>query len=646
MIKVTFPDQSVKEFAAGTTPLQIAESISQRLAQEVLAASVNGQEWDLSRPIEEDATIQLYKWDDPEGKHAFWHSSAHLMAEALQELYPGIKFGIGPAIENGFYYDVDPGETAIKEGDFAAIEAKMMELAARKEEIVRKNISKSDALKMFGDRGEEYKVELISELEDGTISTYTQGAFTDLCRGPHLPNTAPIKAVKILSIAGAYWRGDEKRHQLTRLYGITFPKKKMLDEYLTMLEEAKKRDHRKIGKEMELFMFSDTVGKGLPMWLPKGTELRLRLQSFLRRIQARYDYQEVITPPIGNKLLYITSGHYAKYGKDSFQPIHTPEEGEEYFLKPMNCPHHCMIYKNMPRSYKDLPLRLAEFGTVCRYEQSGELHGLTRVRSFTQDDAHIFCRPDQVKDEFLRVMDIISIVFRSMNFQNFEAQISLRDKVNREKYIGSEENWEKAEQAIIEACEEKGLKAKIEYGEAAFYGPKLDFMVRDAIGRRWQLGTIQVDYNLPERFELEYTGNDNQKHRPVMIHRAPFGSMERFVAVLIEHTAGKFPLWLTPEQVVVMPISEKFNEYAEKVVRELKQKDIRAVVDGRNEKIGRKIRDNELKKIPYMLIVGEKEAENNEVSVRKQGEGDKGSMKITTFAEILTKEVENMINQW
>ena len=646
MIKVTFPDQSVKEFAAGTARLQIAESISQRLAQEVLAASVNGQEWDLSRPIEEDATIQLYKWDDPEGKHAFWLSSAHLMAEALQELYPGIKFGIGPAIENGFYYDVDPGETAIKEGDFAAIEAKMMELAARKEEIVRKSITKSDALKMFGDRGEEYKVELISELEDGTISTYTQGAFTDLCRGPHLPNTAPIKAVKILSIAGAYWRGDEKRHQLTRLYGITFPKKKMLDEYLTMLEEAKKRDHRKIGKEMELFMFSDTVGKGLPMWLPKGTELRLRLQSFLRRIQARYDYQEVITPPIGNKLLYITSGHYAKYGKDSFQPIHTPEEGEEYFLKPMNCPHHCMIYKNMPRSYKDLPLRLAEFGTVCRYEQSGELHGLTRVRSFTQDDAHIFCRPDQVKDEFLRVMDIISIVFRSMNFQNFEAQISLRDKVNREKYIGSEENWEKAEQAIIEACEEKGLKAKIEYGEAAFYGPKLDFMVRDAIGRRWQLGTIQVDYNLPERFELEYTGNDNQKHRPVMIHRAPFGSMERFVAVLIEHTAGKFPLWLTPEQVVVMPISEKFNEYAEKVVRELKQKDIRAVVDGRNEKIGRKIRDNELKKIPYMLIVGEKEAENNEVSVRKQGEGDKGSMKITTFAEILTKEVENMINQW
>ena len=581
MIKITFPDGSQREYEKGTTAYQIAESISQRLAQDVLAAKVNDQDWDLTRPIEGDATIQLYKWDDPEGKHAFWHSSAHLMAEALQELYPGIKFGIGPAIENGFYYDVDPGETPIKEGDFAAIEAKMLELAARKEDIVRNNITKADALKMFGDRGEEYKVELISELEDGTISTYTQGAFTDLCRGPHLPNTAPIKAVKILSLAGAYWRGDEKRHQLTRLYGITFPKKKMLDEYLTLLEEAKKRDHRKIGKEMELFMFSDTVGKGLPLWLPKGTELRLRLQSFLRRIQARYDYQEVITPPIGNKLLYITSGHYAKYGKDSFQPIHTPEEGEEYFLKPMNCPHHCMIYKNSPRSYKDLPLRLAEFGTVCRYEQSGELHGLTRVRSFTQDDAHIFCRPDQVKDEFLRVMDIISIVFRSMNFQNFEAQISLRDKVNREKYIGSEENWERAEQAIIEACEEKGLKAKIEYGEAAFYGPKLDFMVKDAIGRRWQLGTIQVDYNLPERFELEYTGNDNQKHRPVMIHRAPFGSMERFVAVLIEHTAGKFPLWLTPEQVVIMPISEKFNDYAEKVAHELKQKDIRAVVDGR-----------------------------------------------------------------
>ena len=574
MIKITFPDNSVREYAKGTTAMQIAESISSRLAQEVLAASVNGEVWDLSRPINDDATVKLLKWEDEEGKHAFWHSSAHLMAEALQELYPGIKFGIGPAIENGFYYDVDPGEAVIKEGDFAAIEAKMLELVAKKEEIKRQDITKADAMKMFGDRGEEYKTELISELEDGTITTYTQGSFTDLCRGPHLPNTSYLKAVKILSVAGAYWRGDEKRKQLVRLYGITFPKKKMLDEYLTLLEEAKKRDHRKIGKEMDLFMFSDTVGKGLPMWLPKGTALRLRLQEFLRRIQARYNYQEVMCPPIGNKLLYITSGHYAKYGKDSFQPIHTPEEGEEYFLKPMNCPHHCMIYKNSPRSYKDLPLRLAEFGTVCRYEQSGELHGLTRVRSFTQDDAHI------------------------------------------------------------------------EYGEAAFYGPKLDFMVKDAIGRRWQLGTIQVDYNLPERFQLEYTGADNQKHRPVMIHRAPFGSMERFVAVLIEHTAGKFPLWLTPEQVCIMPISEKFNDYAWQIARELGNQEIRAIVDDRNEKIGRKIRDNELKRIPYMLIVGEKEAENGEVSVRKQGEGDKGSMKIATFAALLNGEVEEMMNRW
>ena len=646
MIKITFPDHSVREYAEGTTAMQIAESISPRLAPGVLAASVNGEVWDLTRPINGDASVKLFKWEDEEGKHAFWHSSAHLMAEALQELYPGIKFGIGPAIENGFYYDVDPGETVIKDSDFAAIEKKMLDLAAKKEAIVRHDISKADALKMFGDRGEEYKVELISELKDGTISTYTQGAFTDLCRGPHIPNTSYIKAVKILSVAGAYWRGDEKRKQLVRLYAISFPKKKMLDEYLAMLEEAKKRDHRKIGKELDLFMFSDTVGKGLPMWLPKGTALRLRLQDFLRRIQSRYDYQEVMCPPIGNKLLYITSGHYAKYGKDSFQPIHTPEEGEEYFLKPMNCPHHCMIYKNSPRSYKDLPLRIAEFGTVCRYEQSGELHGLTRVRSFTQDDAHIFCRPDQVKDEFLRVMDIISIVFRSMNFENFEAQISLRDKVNRDKYIGSDENWEKAENAIMEACNEKGLPAKVEYGEAAFYGPKLDFMVKDAIGRRWQLGTIQVDYNLPERFELEYTGEDNQKHRPVMIHRAPFGSMERFVAVLIEHTAGKFPLWLTPDQVCVLPISERFNEYANEVARELKKHEIRTLVDDRNEKIGRKIRDNEMKRIPYMLIVGEKEAENGEVSVRKQGEGDKGSMKITTFAAQIQKEVEEMVNRW
>ena len=646
MIKITFPDGSVREYNEGVTGLQIAESISSRLAQDVLACGVNGETIDLTRPINEDAEFVLYKWDDEQGKHAFWHTSAHLLAEALQELYPGIQFGIGPAIENGFYYDVDPGEAVIKESDLPAIEKKMVELAAKKEELVRQSISKEDALKMFGERGETYKCELISELEDGHITTYTQGAFTDLCRGPHLPSTAPIKAIKLLSVAGAYWRGQEDRKQMTRIYGITFPKKKMLDEYLTLLEEAKKRDHRKIGKEMELFMFSDMVGKGLPMWLPKGTALRIRLQDFLRRIQARYDYQEVMCPPIGNKLLYVTSGHYAKYGKDSFQPIHTPEEGEEYFLMPMNCPHHCMIYKNTPRSYRDLPLRIAEFGTVCRYEQSGELHGLTRVRSFTQDDAHIFCRPDQVKDEFLRVMDIISIVFRSMGLENFEAQISLRDKVNHEKYIGSDENWEKAEKAIVEACEEKGLKAKVEYGEAAFYGPKLDFMVKDAIGRRWQLGTIQVDYNLPERFQLEYMGADNQKHRPVMIHRAPFGSMERFVAVLIEHTAGKFPLWLTPDQVAILPISEKFNDYANQVRLELKKSDIRAIVDDRNEKIGRKIRDNEMKRIPYMLIVGEKEAENGEVAVRKQGEGDKGTMKIEDFAKNIAEEVHNMINKW
>ena len=643
-MNIKFPDGSIKQFVEGTTPLQIAESISQRLAQEVLAATVNGEEWDLTRPIVEDAELKLFKWDDPEGKHAFWHTSAHLLAEALQELYPGVKFGIGPAIENGFYYDIDPGNNVITSAEFPKIEAKMMELVAKKEQVVRADISKADALKMFGDRNETYKCELISELEDGHITTYTQGAFTDLCRGPHIPNTGAIKAVKVLSLAGAYWRGDEKRNQLVRVYGISFPKKKMLDEYLVMLEEAKKRDHRKIGKEMELFMFSETVGKGLPMWLPKGTELRLRLQEFLRKIQRRYDYQEVITPPIGNKMLYVTSGHYAKYGKDSFQPIHTPEEGEEYFLKPMNCPHHCEIYKNTPHSYKELPLRIAEFGTVCRYEQSGELHGLTRVRSFTQDDAHIFCRPDQVKDEFLRVMDIISIVFKSMKFDNFEAQISLRDKVNREKYIGSEENWDRAEQAIIEACEEKGLKARIEYGEAAFYGPKLDFMVKDAIGRRWQLGTIQVDYNLPERFGLEYTGADNQKHRPVMIHRAPFGSMERFVAVLLEHTAGNLPLWLAPEQAVILPISEKFNEYAESVRKQLAEKGIRATVDNRNEKIGKKSRDNELKRIPYMLVVGEKEVNNSEISVRKQGEGDKGSVKITTFAENFSREIEEMTN--
>ena len=646
MIKITFPDNSVKEFESGITPLQIAESISPRLAQEVLAATVNGQEWDLTRPVNEDAAIKLFKWDDPEGKHAFWHSSAHLLAEALQELYPGIKFGIGPAVENGFYYDVDPGDATITAADFPTIEAKMLELAGHKDPIVRKEISKADALDMFGKRGEEYKVELISELEDGTITTYTQGAFTDLCRGPHLPNTGLIKAVKITSLAGAYWRGDEKRKQLVRVYGISFPKKKMLDEYLVLLEEAKKRDHRKIGKEMELFAFSPNVGPGLPLWLPRGTQLRDRLEAMLRKVQKRFGYLQVITPHIGNKMLYVTSGHYAKYGKDSFQPIHTPEEGEEYLLKPMNCPHHCEIYKVSPRSYKDLPLRFAEFGTVYRYEQSGELHGLTRVRCFTQDDAHIFCRPDQLKEEFLKVMDIIFIIFKALKFNDFEAQISLRDPVHREKYIGSDENWEKAERAIVEACEEKGLKARVEYGEAAFYGPKLDFMVKDALGRRWQLGTIQVDYNLPVRFELEYTGSDNQKHRPVMIHRAPFGSMERFVAVLIEHTGGKFPLWLTPDQVAILPISAKFNDYAQQVASQLAEKDIRAIVDDRNEKIGRKIRDNEMKRIPYLLIVGEKEAENGEVSVRKQGEGDKGSMKIATFAANLNAEVEELLKEW
>ena len=645
-IKITFPDGNVREYEKGTTGMQIAESISSRLAQEVLAISVNGQVRDLMRPIEEDATIKLHKFDDEEGKHTFWHTSAHLMAEALQELYPGIKFGIGPAIENGFYYDVDPGDTLIKESDLAAIEAKMAELVARKEQLVRTEISKADALNQFETRGEVYKTELISELADGTITTYTQGAFTDLCRGPHLPSTESIKAIKLLSVAGAYWRGDEKRKMLTRIYGITFPKKKMLDEYLALMEEAKKRDHRKIGKELELFTFSETVGKGLPLWLPRGTQLRLRLEDFLKRIQKRFGYEQVITPHIGNKQLYVTSGHYAKYGKDSFQPIHTPEEGEEYLLKPMNCPHHCEVYKFKPRSYKDLPLRFAEFGTVYRYEQSGELHGLTRVRSFTQDDAHLFCRPDQLKEEFLKVMDIIFIIFNALDFKNFEAQISLRDPNNKEKYIGTDENWDKAERAIIEACEEKGLKARVELGEAAFYGPKLDFMVKDAIGRRWQLGTIQVDYNLPERFQLEYTGEDNQKHRPVMIHRAPFGSMERFVAVLIEHTAGRFPLWLTPDQAVVLPISEKFNDYARKVEQILNDNDVRAIVDDRNEKIGRKIRDNELKRIPYMLIVGEKEAENGQVSVRKQGEGDKGTMSIEEFAAMVNKEVKDMLNQY
>ncbi len=644
MIKITFPDGSVREYEEGITALEIAKSISRRLAEEVLAAKVNNEIWDLTRPITEDATLKLLKWEDEEGKHAYWHSSAHLMAEALQELYPGIKFGIGPAIENGFYYDVDPGEgVVIKESDFPVIEKKMMELAAKKEEIKRQIVSKKEALEMFSKRNEEYKVELINELQDGTITIYTQGNFTDLCRGPHLPNTSYIKAVKVLNVAGAYWRGDENRRQLTRLYGISFPKKKMLDEYLAMVEEAKKRDHRRIGKELELFAFSQNVGAGLPLWLPKGTQLRLCLEDFLKKIQRQFGYEQVITPHIASKQLYEISGHYEKYGKDSFQPMKTPQEGEEFMLKPMNCPHHCEIYKTSLRSYKDLPLRLAEFGTVYRYEQSGELHGLTRVRGFTQDDAHIFCTPDQVKDEFLKVMDIIFIIFNALDFNDFEAQISLRDPLDKEKYIGSDENWEKAERAIIEACEEKGLKAKIELGEAAFYGPKLDFMVKDALGRRWQLGTIQVDYNLPERFNLEYVGADNQRHRPVMIHRAPFGSMERFVAVLIEHTAGKFPLWLSPTQVVVLPISEKFNDYAYNVAKTLKKYDIRTEVDDRNEKIGRKIRDNELKRIPYLLIVGEKEAQNEEVSVRKRGEGDKGSKKLTTFAEEIKREVEEIM---
>ncbi len=647
MIKITFPDGSVREYAAGVTGLQIAESISSRLAQDVLACSVNDEIVELNRPIHEDATIRLHKWDDEQAKHAFWHTSAHLLAEALQELYPNIQFGIGPAIENGFYYDVDPGEgVTIKESDLEAIEKKMAELVAKNENVVRNEISKAEVLKMFGDRGETYKCELISELEDGTITTYTQGAFTDLCRGPHLVSTAPIKAIKLTSVAGAYWRGDENRKMMTRIYGISFPKKKMLDEYLVLMEEAKKRDHRKIGKELELFMFTEMVGKGLPMWLPRGTALRLRLEDFLKRIQKRFGYQQVMTPHIGNKQLYVTSGHWDHYGKDSFQPITTPEEGEMYLLKPMNCPHHCMIYKWQPRSYKDLPLRLAEFGTVYRYEQSGELHGLTRVRSFTQDDAHIFCRPDQVKEEFIRVMEIIQIIFKALNFENYEAQISLRDPNNTTKYVGSDENWARAEQAIVEACEEKGLKARVETGEAAFYGPKLDFMVKDAIGRRWQLGTIQVDYNLPERFQLEYTGSDNQKYRPVMIHRAPFGSMERFVAVLIEHTGGKFPLWLTPDQVAILPISEKFNDYAEQVKKELEQYDVRCIIDDRNEKIGRKIRDNEVKHIPYMLVVGEKEQAEGTVTVRRQGGINEGSLKIAEFGKKIEEEVNNMINEW
>lgn len=645
MIKITFPNGDVREYEKGVTGLMIAESISPALARDVVACGVNGETTELNRPINEDSTIALYKFDDDEGKHAFWHTSAHLLAEALQELYPGIQFGFGPAVENGFFYDVlcKDGQS-IKESDFPAIEAKMKELAGKKEDVVRKEISKADCLAEFKAAGQTYKCEHIEQdLEDGTITTYTQGNFTDLCKGPHLVNTGIIKAIKLTSVAGAFWRGDAEREQMQRLYGISFPKKKMLDEYLVMLEEAKKRDHRKIGKEMELFMFSERVGKGLPIWLPKGTDLRIRLQDMLRKIQKNYGYNEVITPHIGSKNLYVTSGHYAHYGKDSFRPITTPEEGEEYMLKPMNCPHHCEVFAQKPRSYKDLPLRIAEFGTVYRYEQSGELHGLTRVRSFTQDDAHIFCRPDQVKQEFERVMDIISTVFSTFNFANVEAQISLRDPEDREKYIGSDEVWEKGEQAIIEACKEKGLNAKVEYGEAAFYGPKLDFMVKDAIGRRWQLGTIQVDYNLPVRFGLEYTDEDNTKKTPVMVHRAPFGSMERFTAVLIEHTAGHFPLWLTPEQVAILPISEKYNDYAKQVAAKLSEQGVRAVIDNRNEKIGRKVRDNEMKRIPYMIIVGEKEQADGTVSVRKQGSEERGVLSIADFAKKITDEVAEQL---
>ncbi len=645
MVKITFPDGSVREYEQGVTGLQIAESISPALARDVVSCGVNGETVELNRPIDSDATIALYKFDDEEGRHTFWHTSAHLLAEALQELYPGIQFGFGPAIENGFFYDVMPKEgDVISESDFPKIEEKMHELARKDEPVVRRNVSKDDALKEFEADGQAYKCEHIAEdLEDGKISTYTQGAFTDLCRGPHLMSTGAIKAIKITSVAGAFWRGDAKREQMTRIYGITFPKKKMLDEYLLMLEEAKKRDHRKIGKEMELFMFSDRVGKGLPIWLPKGTELRLRLQDMLRKIQRRYGYQEVITPHIGSKNLYVTSGHYAHYGKDSFQPIRTPEEDEEYMLKPMNCPHHCEVFASKPRSYKDLPLRIAEFGTVYRYEKSGELHGLTRVRSFTQDDAHIFCRPDQVKSEFLRVMDIIQAVFTIFSFDNFEAQISLRDPKDKEKYIGSDEVWAESEQAIIDACKQKGLDAKIVYGEAAFYGPKLDFMVKDAIGRRWQLGTIQVDYNLPQRFKLEYTDEDNTKKTPVMVHRAPFGSLERFTAVLIEHTAGHFPLWLTPDQVAILPISEKYNDYAQTVAKYFDEHAVRATIDDRNEKIGRKIRDNELKRVPYMVVVGEKESADGLVSMRKQGGGEQATMTMADFVTRIEQEVATLL---
>ena len=640
MINITLPDGSVKQFESGVTALDIAKSISEGLARNVLCASVNGKIVELNRAINEDASVKLHTWNDAEGKQTFWHSSAHLMASAVLELYPNAKFGIGPAIENGFYYDIDFGEDVLSSEDFSKIEAKMSEIAKSGVALKRVEKSKAEALEYFGKKGETYKVELINDLEDGTITFYESGNFTDLCRGPHLVDFSPIKAIKILSLAGAYWRGDEKRKQLTRLYAITFPKKKELDEYLALLEEAKKRDHRKLGKELELFAFSKNVGQGLPLWLPKGTELRQRLENFLKKVQREYGYQQVMTPHIGDVNLYKTSGHYQKYGQDSFRTITTPFEGEEYKLNPMHGPHHVEIYKTKPRSYKDLPLRLAEFGTVYRYEQSGELHGLTRVRSFTQDDAHIFCTPEQLKDEFCKVIDIVLYIFRTLKFDNFTAQISLRDPDNKEKYIGSDEIWAKAENAIIEASKERGLKTVMEIGEAAFYGPKLDFMVKDAIGRKWQLGTIQVDYNLPERFELEYTGKDNQKHRPIMIHRAPFGSMERFVAVLIEHTAGVFPLWLTPEQFILLPISEKYEQYAKKVLSLLARFDLRGSIDDRNEKTGKKIRDAEISKIPFMLIVGEKEEAENSVSVRRHGEGDMGSMSIEEFARMVNKMVK------
>ncbi|GAB3533367.1 threonine--tRNA ligase [Pontibacter brevis] len=645
MINITLPDGSVRQYEKGVTSFEVAQSISEGLARNVLAAKVNDTVWDLSRPITEDATVQLLTWNDDLGKNAFWHSSAHLLAEALEELFPGVKFGIGPPVENGFYYDVDLGEHSFSQEDFAKVEQKMLELARNKSEFKRRDVSKAEAIEYFTNKGDEYKLDLIKDLADGTISFYEQGNFVDLCRGPHIPNTSHIKAAKIMNVAGAYWRGDEKNKQLTRIYGVTFPKQKELTEYLQRLEEAKKRDHRKLGKELELFAFSEKVGMGLPLWLPKGTLLRERLEQFMRKAQMRAGYQPVVTPHIGSKELYITSGHYEKYGADSFQPIKTPNEGEEFFLKPMNCPHHCEIYKTRPRSYKELPVRLAEFGTVYRYEQSGELHGLTRVRGFTQDDAHIFCRPDQVKEEFIKVIDLVLYVFQALGFEDYTAQISLRDPENKKKYIGGDEAWEKAETAIIEAASEKGLRTVTELGEAAFYGPKLDFMVKDALGRKWQLGTIQVDYQLPERFQLEYIGADNQKHRPVMIHRAPFGSLERFVAVLIEHCGGNFPLWLSPEQFAILPISEKYQDFAQEVYERLQQHDIRGFVDNRDEKIGRKIRDAEVQKVPYMLIVGEKEQENGAVSVRKHGEGDLGTMSVEEYINFFQDKIAEVLNK-